>query len=110
MRCWVKAFPEVLLIDATHNTHESRYKLFSIMVNDVYGHAFKPSNSSWQDVRVSVIVKDRGELRLLEKEFDDFKLILCHFHVKTISEQRWKRTNTVANRALTGNKSRMPSI
>ncbi|KAE8963071.1 hypothetical protein PF011_g29166, partial [Phytophthora fragariae] len=32
------AFPEVLLIDATHNTNESRYKLFSFMVNDVYGH------------------------------------------------------------------------
>lgn len=38
MRRWFKAFPEVLLIDATHNTNESRYKLFSFMVNDVYGH------------------------------------------------------------------------
>ncbi|POM71485.1 LOW QUALITY PROTEIN: ATP-binding cassette (ABC) Superfamily, partial [Phytophthora palmivora] len=38
MRRWFKAFPEVLLIDATHNTNESQYKLFSFMVNDVYGH------------------------------------------------------------------------
>jgi hypothetical protein len=38
MRRWFKAFPEVLLVDATHNTNESRYKLFSFMVNDVYGH------------------------------------------------------------------------
>ncbi|OWY95294.1 ABC transporter [Phytophthora megakarya] len=38
MRRWFKAFPEVLMIDATHNTNESRYELFSFMVNDVYGH------------------------------------------------------------------------
>lgn len=41
MRRWFKAFPEVMLIDATHNTNESRYKLFSFMVNDVYGHVSK---------------------------------------------------------------------
>ncbi|OWY95917.1 hypothetical protein PHMEG_00033946, partial [Phytophthora megakarya] len=104
MRRWFKAFPEVLLIDATHNTNESRYKLFSFMVNDVYGHgqyvhhslmeneseecltdairAFKSNNPSWQDVRVIVIDKDMGELSLLEKEFGDVKVILCHFHLK----------------------------
>eukprot|EP00644_Phytophthora_capsici_P005188 jgi/Phyca11/96162/e_gw1.1.1783.1 len=38
MRRWFKAFPEVLLVDATHNTNDSRYKLFSFMVHDVYGH------------------------------------------------------------------------
>ncbi|RLN32094.1 hypothetical protein BBJ28_00016959 [Nothophytophthora sp. Chile5] len=34
MRRWFKAFPEVLLVDATHNTYDSRYKLFSFMVHD----------------------------------------------------------------------------
>ena len=38
MRRWFKAFPEVLLVDATHNTNDSRYKLFSFTVNNVYGH------------------------------------------------------------------------
>ncbi|OWZ00974.1 LOW QUALITY PROTEIN: ABC transporter [Phytophthora megakarya] len=33
-----KAFPEVMLVDATHNTNESRYKLFSFMIHDVYDH------------------------------------------------------------------------
>ncbi|POM67060.1 Hypothetical protein PHPALM_17001 [Phytophthora palmivora] len=122
MRRWFKAFPEVLLIDATHNTNESRF--FSFMVNDVYGHlhimyyrtrivplatnvalegqyvhhslmeneceecltdaiqAFKSNNPSWQDVRVIVIDKDMGELSILEKEFGDVKVILCHFHLK----------------------------
>ncbi|KAG2897510.1 hypothetical protein PC114_g14644 [Phytophthora cactorum] len=30
MRRWFKAFPEVLLADATHNTNDSRYKLFAL--------------------------------------------------------------------------------
>ncbi|KAG6955470.1 hypothetical protein JG688_00011874 [Phytophthora aleatoria] len=37
MRRWLKAFPEILLVDATHNTNDSRYRHFSFMVNDVYG-------------------------------------------------------------------------
>ncbi|KAE9273227.1 hypothetical protein PF008_g29894, partial [Phytophthora fragariae] len=104
MRRWFKAFPEVLLIDATHNTNESRYKLFSFMVNDVYGHgqyvhhslmenksaecltdairSFKFHNPAWEKVKVIVIDKDMGELGLLEKEFVGAKVILCHFHLK----------------------------
>ncbi|KAG6948843.1 hypothetical protein JG687_00015230 [Phytophthora cactorum] len=39
MRRRFKAFPVVLLVDATHNTNDSRYKLFSFMIHDVYGHA-----------------------------------------------------------------------
>ncbi|KAG3248194.1 hypothetical protein PI124_g7129 [Phytophthora idaei] len=38
MRRRFKAFPVVLLVDATHNTNDSRYKLFSFMIHDVYGH------------------------------------------------------------------------
>ncbi|KAE9266489.1 hypothetical protein PF001_g30459, partial [Phytophthora fragariae] len=104
MRRWFKAFPEVLLIDATHNTNESRYKPFSFMVNDVYGHgqyvhhslmenksaecltdairSFKFHNPAWEKVKVIVIDKDMGELGLLEKEFVGAKVILCHFHLK----------------------------
>ncbi|KAE9276024.1 hypothetical protein PF008_g29195 [Phytophthora fragariae] len=43
MRHWLMSSPEVQLIDtahigATHNTNELRYKIFSFMVNNVYGH------------------------------------------------------------------------
>ncbi|OWZ18073.1 ABC transporter [Phytophthora megakarya] len=80
MRRWFKAFPEVMMVDATHNTNESRYKLFSFMIHDVYGHgqyvqhslmenesaeclsdainAFKFCNPSWKHIRVVVIDKD----------------------------------------------------
>ncbi|OWZ05192.1 ABC transporter [Phytophthora megakarya] len=38
MHRWFKAFPEVMMINATHNTTESQYKLFSLMVHNIYGH------------------------------------------------------------------------
>ena len=38
MRQYFAAFPEILLIDATHGTNDSLYKLFSIMVTDTFGH------------------------------------------------------------------------
>lgn len=38
MRRFFEAFPEVLMIDATHNTNDARYKLFSFMIHDVFGH------------------------------------------------------------------------
>ncbi|ETL78584.1 hypothetical protein L917_20625, partial [Phytophthora nicotianae] len=91
MRRCFKAFPEVLLVDATHNTNESCNKLFSFMVNDVYGHvgqyvhhslmenesneclsdairSFKFNNPSWEKIKVI--------------EFEGVKVILCHFHLK----------------------------
>ncbi|OWZ22432.1 hypothetical protein PHMEG_0002870 [Phytophthora megakarya] len=110
MHRWFKVFPEVMLVDATHNTNESRYKLFSFMIHDVYGHllevpvgqyvqhslmenesaecltdaisAFKFCNPSWDQVRVIVIDKDMGELSLLEEHFPNAKVILCQFHLK----------------------------
>ncbi|KAE9268982.1 hypothetical protein PF001_g29426 [Phytophthora fragariae] len=44
--------------------------------------SFKFSNPSWDQVKVIVIDKDMGELGLLEKEFGDVRVILCHFHLK----------------------------
>ncbi|KAE9012950.1 hypothetical protein PR003_g16384 [Phytophthora rubi] len=37
MKRLFKAFPEVVLVDSTHNTNANRYKLFSFMVHDVLG-------------------------------------------------------------------------
>ncbi|KAG3242932.1 hypothetical protein PI124_g12237 [Phytophthora idaei] len=104
MRRWFKAFPEAMLVDATHNTNEWRYKLFSFMVNDVYGHgqyiyhslmenesaecltdaigSFEFHNTSWEKIKAIVIAKDMGELGVLEKQFPGVRIILCHFHLK----------------------------
>ncbi|KAE8958288.1 hypothetical protein PR001_g31105, partial [Phytophthora rubi] len=37
MKRLFKAFPEVVMVDSTHNTNENRYKLFSFVVHDVFG-------------------------------------------------------------------------
>ncbi|KAG3098898.1 hypothetical protein PI125_g15222 [Phytophthora idaei] len=38
MRRFFEAFPEVLMMDATHNANDARYKLFSFMIHDAIGH------------------------------------------------------------------------
>ena len=38
MRQYFACFPEILLVDATHGTNASQYKLFSFMVTDGFGH------------------------------------------------------------------------
>ncbi|KAE8905006.1 hypothetical protein PF003_g10891 [Phytophthora fragariae] len=37
MKRLFKAFPEVVLVDSTHDTNANRYKLFSFVVHDVFG-------------------------------------------------------------------------
>ncbi|ETK86668.1 hypothetical protein F441_08878 [Phytophthora nicotianae CJ01A1] len=34
MRRFFEAVPEVMMVDATHNTNDARYKLFSFMIHD----------------------------------------------------------------------------
>ncbi|ETO60131.1 hypothetical protein F444_21634 [Phytophthora nicotianae P1976] len=109
-----KLFPEVLLVDATHNTNDLRYKLFSFMVHDVYGHgqyvqhslmknettecladaieAYKFSNPSWEQIRVIVIGKDMDELSLLEAHFPHIKVVLCQFHLKKYIRSEMKKS------------------
>ncbi|KAG6964708.1 hypothetical protein JG688_00007594, partial [Phytophthora aleatoria] len=38
LRRFFEAFPQVLMVDTTHNTNDARYKLFSFMIHDVFGH------------------------------------------------------------------------
>ncbi|OWY99608.1 hypothetical protein PHMEG_00029363 [Phytophthora megakarya] len=104
MRRFFEAFPEVVMIDATHGTNASKYKLFSFMIDDTFGHgqyvqhalvenesqacmhdaiqAFKKNNPSWDRIRAIIIDKDFGEISLLKKEFPLAKVLICHFHLK----------------------------
>ena len=56
MRTMFDQFPEVILIDATHNTNKAHYKLFSFMVHDALGRgqhvqvSFVPQLSCWQNL------------------------------------------------------------
>ncbi|ETP31287.1 hypothetical protein F442_19833 [Phytophthora nicotianae P10297] len=82
MRSMFEHFPEILLIDATHDTNASNYKLFSFMIHDALGKG--------QHVQHCLIENERKEtLRLackqfkevLKEEFPGVRILLCHFHV-----------------------------
>ncbi|ETI54652.1 hypothetical protein F442_02536 [Phytophthora nicotianae P10297] len=103
MRSMFEQFPEVLLIDATHGTNASNYKLFSFMIRDAMGKGqhvqhcivederketlriacqqFKEGCPSFGSVAVIMIDKDFTELSVLEEEFPGARILLCHFHV-----------------------------
>ncbi|KAF1785841.1 hypothetical protein GQ600_4156 [Phytophthora cactorum] len=72
----VLRFPKVLLLDSTHGTNSSKYKMSSLMTDDVFGHneshacmldaidAFKETNPSWDTIRAIMIDKDFSEINL----------------------------------------------
>ncbi|POM65008.1 Hypothetical protein PHPALM_19375 [Phytophthora palmivora] len=105
MKRLFKAFPEVVLVDSTHNTNANRYKLFSFMVHDVFGkgqyihHAlvesehkvnlrrvidiFKQNNPEWRNIQVFVTDKAVHEKDVLREGFPDARQLLCQWHVAT---------------------------
>ncbi|KAE9289619.1 hypothetical protein PF008_g25838 [Phytophthora fragariae] len=86
------AFPEVVLVDSTHNSNANRYKLFSFAVHDVFGKgqfvqhalvrtkekpnlalavaAFKKHNPEWSKIRVVMSDKALHEKELSNYAFD----------------------------------------
>ncbi|KAE9057917.1 hypothetical protein PF010_g31192, partial [Phytophthora fragariae] len=103
MREMFDRFPEVLLIDATHGTNSSKYKVFSFMAHDCFGHGqyvqhalvqneryetlqtaietFKKHNPAWEKLRCVVIDKDFTEMSVLKASFPNVVVLLCQFHV-----------------------------
>ncbi|POM74259.1 Hypothetical protein PHPALM_8812 [Phytophthora palmivora] len=102
MRSLFSSFPEVLLVDATHDTNSERYKLFSFMVHDSHGrgqhvqHAlmtderaesmrlailqFKRCNPACPAVTCIVVDKDFTEIGVFRSEFPDARVLLYQFH------------------------------
>ncbi|KAE9214874.1 hypothetical protein PF004_g14923 [Phytophthora fragariae] len=103
MRAMFELFPEVVLIDATHDTNASNYKLFSFMIHDAMGKGqhvqhclienerketlriacrqFKEGCPNYDSIVVIMIDKDFTELAVLQEEFPGARILLCHFHV-----------------------------
>ncbi|KAG6623606.1 uncharacterized protein IUM83_02195 [Phytophthora cinnamomi] len=91
MRELFARFPELVMIDTTHGTNSSKYKIFSIMAHDAFGkgqfvqHAviqnehnptllkaleqFKRYNPAWSRIKCILIDKDFGEISVLKKNF-----------------------------------------
>ncbi|POM69320.1 Hypothetical protein PHPALM_14399, partial [Phytophthora palmivora] len=110
MRAMFDKFPEVVFIDATHDTNDNNYKLFSFMIHDAMGKGqhvqhcllenerketlriacqqFKEGCPSYDSIAVIMIDKDFTEIAVLQEEFRSARILLCHFHVvKTLQEQ-----------------------
>ncbi|ETI35404.1 hypothetical protein F443_18254 [Phytophthora nicotianae P1569] len=82
-----KAFPEVLMLDSTHGTNVSKYKLFIFMIEDgqYVQHAlveneshtcmkeaigaFKENNPTWDAIRAIMTDKNFRESSLLKRTF-----------------------------------------
>ncbi|KAE9265720.1 hypothetical protein PR003_g32369, partial [Phytophthora rubi] len=99
------AFPEVVLVDSTHDTNVNRYKLFSFAVHDVFGrgqyvqHAlvqteekpnlvlvvavFKRNNPAWANIRVVMTDKALHEKDVLHEAWPNATQLLCRWHVET---------------------------
>ncbi|OWZ01633.1 LOW QUALITY PROTEIN: hypothetical protein PHMEG_00026943 [Phytophthora megakarya] len=97
-----RRFPEVLMIDATHGTNMSKYKIFSFMAYDVFGkgqyvqHAilenvrsealftaigeFK-TNPAWTKLQCAIVDKDFTEIAVLKAALPNVCVLLCQFHV-----------------------------
>ncbi|ETM44663.1 hypothetical protein L914_10123 [Phytophthora nicotianae] len=101
MKRFLEAFPEVVMVDSTHGT---KFKLFSFMINNIFGHgqyvqhslveneshagmkdaisAFKENNPTWDKIRAIMTDKDFDELSLLQHEFPLDQVLIFHFHLK----------------------------
>ncbi|KAG3136275.1 hypothetical protein PI126_g17886 [Phytophthora idaei] len=105
MKRLFSAFPEVVMVDSTHNTSINRYKLFSFVVHDVFGkgqyvhHAlveskhkanlrkvveiFKINNADRHKIRVIMTDKAVHEKDVLCEMFPQATQLLCQWHVVT---------------------------
>ncbi|POM72994.1 LOW QUALITY PROTEIN: Hypothetical protein PHPALM_10208 [Phytophthora palmivora] len=87
MKRLFEAFPEVVMVDATHNTNVNRYKLFSFVVHDVFGkdnlrHVVE-NNPEWRKVQVVMSDKAVHEKDVLHEMLPQARQLLCQWHVIT---------------------------
>ncbi|KAE9250365.1 hypothetical protein PF004_g2976 [Phytophthora fragariae] len=98
------AFPEVLMVDSTHDTNCNGYKLFSFVVHDCFGkgqyvhhalveretkdnlrlavNAFKACNPQFNEVKVVMTDKAFHGKDILAEVFTRARQLLCQFHVQ----------------------------
>ncbi|ETL84015.1 hypothetical protein L917_16109 [Phytophthora nicotianae] len=81
MRELFNMFPDVLMIDATHGTIASKYKVFSIMAHDVFGKGVKKNNPAWTRIKCILIDKYFTETSVLKVALPDAMVLLSQFHV-----------------------------
>lgn len=109
MREMLARNPEIVMVDATHDTNAEGYKLFSFMVVDAFGnsqfvqHAFIlnerketletvvnhyiKKNMASRKIKCFMVDKNFTEIGVLRDNFDQAQVLLCQFHaVKYLRE------------------------
>ncbi|ETL32938.1 hypothetical protein L916_14542 [Phytophthora nicotianae] len=107
-------FSEVLLVDCSHKTIRYNYQLLTFMGMNESGegafvqHCLIEANEDWHMeraishlkrfhptrvnfVRVIVVDKDLNAIRVLEANFPEARILICHFHmIKYLKEMRYE--------------------
>ncbi|KAG4042790.1 hypothetical protein PC123_g21727 [Phytophthora cactorum] len=84
MKRLFRAFPDVIMIDSTHDTNTYRYKLFSFVAHNVFGKIFKDNNPEWDQIRVVATNKAVHDKDVLREMVPDARPLLCQKHVATL--------------------------
>ncbi|RLN65539.1 hypothetical protein BBJ28_00026126, partial [Nothophytophthora sp. Chile5] len=112
MRKMFSRFPELVMIDSSHKTNCHNYQLLTFMVMNELGegsvvqHSLVEANGDWHMeraidhfrranpdglklLRVLMVDKDLNEIRVLNAEFPEARVLICHFHaIKWLKEKR----------------------
>ncbi|ETI45977.1 hypothetical protein F443_09612 [Phytophthora nicotianae P1569] len=88
MRSVYARFSELLLVDCSHKTNRYNYQLLTFMGMSESGEGAVVQHNS---LRVIVVDKDLNEIKVLESDFPEARVLICHFHViKYLNEKRSK--------------------
>ncbi|OWZ02960.1 LOW QUALITY PROTEIN: hypothetical protein PHMEG_00025388 [Phytophthora megakarya] len=88
-------FSELLMVDRTHKTNRYNYQLLTFMTKNEFGEGAVVQHSLLEAIahfkrchhtrihllRVIVVDKDLNEIRALESNFPDIRVLICHFHL-----------------------------
>ncbi|OWY92906.1 hypothetical protein PHMEG_00037887 [Phytophthora megakarya] len=76
-------FSELLMVDCSHKTNRYNYQLLTFMAMNEFGEGAVVHHSMIE------ANKDLNEIRVLEANFSDTRILICHFHViKYLKEKR----------------------
>jgi zinc finger SWIM domain-containing protein 3 len=103
MKEMFRRFPEVMLVDATHNTNTHDMPLYVLMCVDGQGHShaigsflvqqedeftlrkmlqiLKERNSAHDMIKVVITDKDMSERKVIKELFQQVEMQICLFHV-----------------------------
>ncbi|OWZ16937.1 hypothetical protein PHMEG_0009194 [Phytophthora megakarya] len=114
MRRIYRRFSELLLVDCSHKTNRYNYQLLIFMTMNEFGEgavvqqSLLEDNSDWhmekavahfkrmhptriELLRVIVVDKDLNEIKILDFNFPQARVLVCHFHgIKYLKEKRAK--------------------